>query len=84
MKKIFITISLILGFLVVLNSNNKVMANTRTTDLKEGIYEIYTGVSGSKVINVQSGSQNNGANVNIYERENKSSQKFKVKLKIIS
>ena len=80
MKKIFITISLILGFLVVLNSNNKVMANTRTTDLKEGIYEIYTGISGSKVINIEAGSKNNGANVNIYERENRSNQKFKVKL----
>lgn len=80
MKRVVITISLLLGFLVILNGNSKVFANTRTTELKEGIYEIYTCVSGTKVINVQSSSKNNGANVNIYERENRSSQKFKVKL----
>lgn len=66
--------------MAVLNMNSKVLANNRTTELKEGTYEIYTCVSGTKVINVQSSSKNNGANVNIYERENKSSQKFKVKL----
>lgn len=80
MKKVFITISLILGFVILLNSNSKVFANTRTTEVKEGTYEIFTGVSSTKVINVQSASKNNGANVNIYERENKNSQKFKVKL----
>ena len=80
MKKVFITISLVLGFIVVLNSNHKVFANTRTTELKEGTYEIFTGVSNTKVVNVQGSSKNNGANINIYERENKNSQKFKVKL----
>ena len=78
MKRVFITISLIFGFVIVLNS--KVFANTRTTEVKEGTYEIFTGVSSTKVINVQSASKNNGANINIYERENQNSQKFKVKL----
>lgn len=80
MKKVFITISLTLGFVIFLNGNHKVFANMRTTEVKEGTYEIFTGVSNTKVINVQSDSKNNGANVNIYEKENKNSQKFKVKL----
>lgn len=80
MKKIFITICFIVGFIVILNSNSTVLANTRTTELKEGTYEIYTGISGTKVVNIQGASKNNGANVNLYERENKNSQKFKVKL----
>lgn len=80
MKRVLFIIVLILGFLIVLNSDSKVLANTRTTELKEGTYEIYTGISGTKVINVQGSSKSNGANINIYERENKNSQKFKVKL----
>ena len=60
--------------------NGKVFANTRTTELKEGTYEIHTGINSTKVINVQGSSKNNGANINIYERENNNSQKFKVKL----
>lgn len=80
MKRVFITISLLLAFFIVFSGNSKVLASNRTTELKEGIYELYTSVSGTKVVTVQSGSQNNGANINIYERENRNNQKFKVKL----
>lgn len=80
MKRIVLTISMILGFMLILNMNTKVLANNRTTQIEEGIYEIYTCVSGTKVINVQGVSKDNGANINIYERENRSSQKFKIKL----
>lgn len=63
----------------IMLNHDKVFANGQDdTQIQEGIYEIYTNVSDTKVINVENGSYESGANVNIYERENRNSQKFQV------
>ena len=48
-------------------------------EIEEGIYEIYTGVSGTKVIDIAGGSKKDGANVDIYERGNQGNQKIRIK-----
>ena len=52
---------------------------SRPQEIEEGIYEIYTGVSGTKVIDIAGGSKKDGANVDIYERGNQGNQKIRIK-----
>ena len=46
--------------------------------IKDGLYEIETGVATSKVLDVWNGSRNLGANVQIYEKNNSDCQKVRV------
>lgn len=46
--------------------------------IEPGIYEIYTKINDTKVIDIQDVSLKNGGNVQIYERTNAINQKFKL------
>lgn len=77
MKKVKIIV-LLFAFWMIIN-HDKVFANVQDyAQIQEGIYEIYTNVSGTKVMNVQDNRYESTANINIYERENRNSQKFQV------
>ena len=58
---------------------NKVEEIGGTQTITDGLYEIETGISGSKAIDVLGGSKESGANVQIYTKNNASCQKVKVK-----
>lgn len=73
MKRKLMISGLLLGFILLLNYNGEVFANNTT--IEEGIYEISSCIDNSKVINVE-----NSNNVDIYERQNKENQKFKILL----
>ena len=81
MKKTFLIISLtfILGGFFL--KTPIVIANDITNDVvEEGIYELYTYVNDTKVIEVIGSSKIDGANVDIYERGNQDNQKFQLKV----
>ncbi len=55
-----------------------IFESTNAQALEDGIYEIQTAIDPSKVLDVTSGSYNNFANVQIWERGDVNQQKFKV------
>ncbi len=57
-----------------------VQINGAVQNIEEGIYEIYTCVNGTKVIDIEGSNKSNNANVEIYERGHQNNQKFRVKL----
>ncbi len=79
-KKRLLFIILLLSVIFIILKNNKALANYKETTLEEGTYEIYSCLNDTKVINIQDGSKQDGANVNLYDRENRENQKFKVVL----
>jgi len=52
--------------------------NIETTNIENGIYRIKTRLDSNKVINVKSGSVENGANVELYEKNNSKEQRWKI------
>ncbi len=73
MKKVLITLSLFFSFIIIININTVFGAN----EIEAGTYEIYTSVSDTKVVEISNKSTANKANVDIYERINNNSQKFR-------
>ena len=84
MKKNIIIISIffmLLNFNIVLgveDTNIDIVSSNKATAIEPGIYEIYTLVDDTKVINIDKSSKSSGANANIYERLNQNNQKFKI------
>lgn len=66
--------------LSIVYAKNEVVVNNQSQENIEGIYEIYVNGGDSKVVDIYAGSKNNGANVDIYDRNNGSNQKFKFEL----
>lgn len=79
MKWIYLTlgIAILFNYNIVLSKESETQTNTV---IEEGIYEIYTVVNSTKVIDIQDVSTQNSANAQIYERTNALNQKFKVVL----
>ncbi len=79
MKNRFLVIMTFINFLMCGLFNIYTVSKATSDDTKNlnGIYEIYTGVSDTKTIDIQYGSKNNMANVQIYERDDVPQQKFK-------
>lgn len=59
------------------NSNNNTTQGTQT--IKDGIYSIESGVASGHVLDVEGGSRENGANIQIYDKQSANRQKFQVK-----
>ena len=72
-KKILIVFAIIFGWFCICNFNYALGTN----EIQSGIYEIYTCVSDTKVIDVEGANTSNSANVYIYERNNGNNQKFR-------
>lgn len=85
MKRFLIIISFVFICVIsyncttVIGNNENTIKNSNRQELEEGIYEIYTGVGETKVIDVANSNTKNGANIEIYERGNQNNQKFRVK-----
>ena len=79
MKNRFLVIMTFINFLMCGLFNIYTVSKATSDDTKNlnGIYEIYTGVSDTKTIDIQYGSKNDMANVQIYERDDVPQQKFK-------
>ncbi len=79
MKNRFLVIMTFINFLMCGLFNIYTVSKATSDDTKKlnGIYEIYTGVSDTKTIDIQYGSKNDMANVQIYERDDVPQQKFK-------
>lgn len=80
MKKQYCIIIIILLNILISNfvfANEKINTNKKV-EIEEGLYEIYTLVNDTKVIDIDSASKNNKANVQIFERDNVQQQKFNV------
>ena len=81
MKRVFIIIlNLVLFFITFINSGIVLGNEESNEEVEEGIYELYTCVNGTKVVDIGGSSQKDGANVEIYERGNQRNQKFEIKL----
>ena len=78
MKKRFCIIVILAIFVCSLTIlPTKSIATSDSANIKNGIYEIYTGVSDTKTIDIVDASLNVCANVQIYERDDVPQQKFK-------
>lgn len=60
------------------NTNNNDSQNTSTKTIENGTYTIETAVSSSYAIDVNGGSRENGANIQIYKKQAVNRQKFNV------
>lgn len=73
---------LIFGLIQIFNSNAIISfagENITTQDVEEGTYIIKSAINQSYVIDVNAGSKSDGANVQLYERNNSNAQKWIIK-----
>lgn len=80
-KKVFLSIVSLIIVLVnsASYSNNTQNNQNKEAAIEEGEYEIYSGLSETKVLNISGAKIQNEAKLEIYERQNLNNQKFKLK-----
>ena len=73
---------LIFGLIQIFNSNAIISfagENITTQDVEEGTYIIKSAVNQDYVIDVEAGSKNDGANIQLYKRNDTNAQKWIIK-----